>query len=94
MAVLSGLLEVQQLATPDNLAGLTAVFHSATYLGFAMPMLLAFISETWPSVTYPMMFGVGVGAALTSLVVVVAAHRLNPCTSGSPTCALSRSSLR
>ncbi|MCB1296393.1 MAG: MFS transporter [Gordonia sp.] len=78
MAVLSGLLEVQQLATPDNLAGLTAVFYSATYLGFAMPMLLAFISETWPSVTYPMMFGVGVGAALTSLVVVVAAHRLNP----------------
>ena len=55
--------------------------------------MLAFISETWPSVTYPMMFGVGVGAALTSLVVVVAAHRLNPHV-GSPTCALSRSSLR
>jgi len=78
MAVLSGLLEVQRLASADNLAGLTAVFYSATYLGFAMPMLLAFISETWPAVTYPMMFGVGVAAALTCLVVVIAAHRLHP----------------
>ena len=78
MAVLSGLLEVQRLATSDNLAGLTAVFYSATYLGFAMPMVLAFISEKWPSVTYPMMFGVGLVAALTCLIVIVTAHRLNP----------------
>lgn len=77
MAVISGLLEVQRIAGPGNLAGLTAVFYSATYLGFAAPAVLAWIAETFPSVTYPMMFGVGVVAALVCLLVAAAAHRLD-----------------
>ncbi|PZS10820.1 MAG: MFS transporter [Acidimicrobiales bacterium] len=36
-----GLLEVQRLAGPDNLAGLTAAYQAVTYLGFAVPFLLA-----------------------------------------------------
>jgi hypothetical protein len=36
-----GLLEVQRLAGPDNLAGLTAVYKALSYLGFALPFLLA-----------------------------------------------------
>ena len=59
------------------LAGLTAVFYSATYLGFAAPAVLAWVSETFTSVTYPMMFGVGVGAALLCLLIAAAAHRLD-----------------
>jgi len=36
-----GLLEVQRLAEPASLAGLTAVYQAASYLGFAAPFLLA-----------------------------------------------------
>lgn len=78
MAMIAGLLEVQRMAHPDNLAGLTAVFYSATYLGFAVPAVLAWTSETWRSVTYPMMFGFGVVAALVCLVVVLIAHHTDP----------------
>lgn len=36
-----GLLEVQRLARPDDLAGLTAVYQAVSYLGFALPYVLA-----------------------------------------------------
>ncbi len=85
MAMISGLLEVQRMAGPDNLAGLTAVFYGVTYLGFAMPMLLAWISEQFTAVTYPMMFGFGVVAALICLLVVVVAHRYDRAASADAT---------
>ncbi|MBD0863308.1 MFS transporter [Gordonia sp. zg691] len=75
MALIVALLEVQRIAGPDDLAGLTAVFYSVTYLGFAMPALLAWISETWVSITYPMMFGFGGVAAAVCLAVALAGHR-------------------
>ncbi|WP_420714159.1 MFS transporter [Gordonia sp. SL306] len=75
MAMISGLLEVQRIAGPDNLAGLTAVFYGVTYLGFAVPAVLAWTSQTFGSVTYPMMFGVGMVAAVACLVIVALAHR-------------------
>nr|WP_245555589.1 MFS transporter [Gordonia soli] len=75
MAMIAGLLEVQRLAPPSRLAGMTAVFYSCTYLGFAMPMILAWIAEQW-SVGYPAMFGFGVAAALAGLILVAAVHRM------------------
>lgn len=36
-----GLIEVQRLARPDRLAGLTAVYQAATYAGFVVPLPLA-----------------------------------------------------
>jgi len=36
-----GLAEVQRLAPPEDLAGMTAVFQAVTYLGFAAPYLLS-----------------------------------------------------
>jgi predicted MFS family arabinose efflux permease len=36
-----GLVEVQRLAPPDRLAGLTAVYQAVSYLGFAAPFPLA-----------------------------------------------------
>jgi MFS family permease len=36
-----GLLEVQRLAPPEDLAGLTAVYQALSYLGFTVPFLLA-----------------------------------------------------
>jgi MFS family permease len=41
LCLVSGLLEVQRLARSDDLAGLTAVFYALTYLGFALPVVLA-----------------------------------------------------
>ena len=78
MAMIAGLLEVQRIAGPRDLAGLTAVFYGVTYLGFAMPALLAWIAETWPSVTYTEMFVAGLIAALVCLAVAVVAHRRYP----------------
>ena len=74
MALIAGLLEVQRIAGPDDLAGLTAVFYSVTYLGFAVPAVLAWIAETWTSITYTEMFGFGAVAALACLAVAAAGH--------------------
>jgi MFS family permease len=60
MALVSGLQEVQRIAGPNDLAGLTAVFYSLTYLGFAIPAILSALTEAWPDViTYPAIFTVG-----------------------------------
>jgi MFS family permease len=48
--LVSGLLEVQRLAGPDDLAGLTAVYYALTYVGFGVPVLLAELSHRF---SYP-----------------------------------------
>ncbi|MCM0621409.1 MFS transporter [Nocardioides bruguierae] len=55
IAVVSGLLEVQRIARPDDLAGLTGVYYALAYVGFLLPALLAALSA-WFSV--PAMLGV------------------------------------
>nr|WP_257013603.1 MFS transporter [Rhodococcus sp. ACPA4] len=71
MALVAGLLEVQRISSPDDLAGLTAVFYSLTYLGFAIPAILSALTEQWPGVvTYPVIFAFGgVLAALCGVFV-------------------------
>jgi len=44
IAVVSGLLEVQRIAEPDELAGLTGVYYALTYLGFTLPLIMASLS--------------------------------------------------
>lgn len=75
MAMIGGLLEVQRIAGERDLAGLSAVFYSLTYLGFAVPAILAWIAKSMPSITYTEMFGVGVAVAACSAVAVTLAHR-------------------
>jgi predicted MFS family arabinose efflux permease len=41
VCLVSGLVEVQRMAGPDDLAGLTGVYYSLTYVGFALPVALA-----------------------------------------------------
>jgi MFS family permease len=41
LCLVAGLVEVQRLANPRALAGLTAIYYSLAYLGFAAPYLLA-----------------------------------------------------
>ena len=82
MALVSGLQEVQRIAGPDDLAGLTAVFYSVTYLGFAVPAILSAITQQWPGVvTYPMIFTFGAVMAAFCWVFVrsrSSAHLVRP----------------
>ena len=48
LAMVSGLSTVQAMATPDDLAGLTAVYYSLTYVGFILPAVLASLSAISP----------------------------------------------
>ena len=75
MSLLVGLQEIQRIADPDDLAGMTAVFYSLSYLGFAVPAVLAFLSR---SVSYPVMFGFGALAAVACLIVAVAGSTRTP----------------
>ena len=75
LALVSGLQEIQRIAGPDDLAGLTAVFYSLSYLGFAVPAVMAMIAETNPALTYPMMFVIGAVAAAACLALVLVKWR-------------------
>jgi len=46
-----GLLEVQRLARPEHLAGLTAIYQAVSYVGFVAPFPLAAASGVIPPAT-------------------------------------------
>jgi MFS family permease len=48
IAVISGLLEIQRIAAPDELAGLTGLYYALAYLGFLLPATLAALSRWAP----------------------------------------------
>jgi MFS family permease len=48
ICLVSGLTEVQRSARPDDLAGLTAVYYSVTYLGFTFPVVVAALTPLAP----------------------------------------------
>ena len=72
LLLVGGLREIQRIAGPDDLAGLTAVFYSLTYLGFFIPMILSAIG-TW--LTYTQMFIIGAVIALLSTGVIALSWR-------------------
>ncbi|MCT1367078.1 MFS transporter [uncultured Kocuria sp.] len=72
LLLVSGLQEVQRIAGPHDLAGLTAVYYSLTYLGFFIPAALA-VLHSW--LTYPWMFIGGCVVATLCLSVVVSFYR-------------------
>ena len=45
VCLVGGLLEVQRIAAPGELAGLNAVFYALTYVGFALPLALATVGS-------------------------------------------------
>jgi MFS family permease len=68
IAVLSGLLELQRLAPPEELAGLIGVYYALAYLGFLVPSLLAVLSEV---ASYPVLLvGLAVVAFSGTLLIV------------------------
>lgn len=75
LGLISGLLETQRIAGPDDLAGLTAVFYALTYVGFALPLLLAWLH---PVASYPVMLCAVAGLALVSALVVLGSRGVQP----------------
>jgi MFS family permease len=65
IAVVSGLLEIQRIAEPDERAGLTGVYYALAYIGFLLPATLAALG-TW--LTYPLML-----AALAAIAIACTA---------------------
>lgn len=74
LCLVSGLTEVQRIAGPDDLGGLTAVYYTLTYIGFFFPMILTKLSDVF---TYPVMLGFGVVVAVLCLVIVGIFSRRN-----------------
>jgi len=72
LCLVSGLTEVQRIAGPDDLGGLTAVYYTLTYIGFFFPMILTKLSGSF---TYPQMLGFGVVIGLLCLVTVTVFSR-------------------
>lgn len=67
LCLVSGLLEVQRIAAPGELAGLTAVFYALTYIGFASPILLSALDS---AAGYPVLLLVTAALAALALVSV------------------------
>jgi MFS family permease len=73
--LVGGLAETQRIAGPDELAGLTGVYFSLTYIGFALPLVLA---EAHPVASYPtMIVVVAVLVALTAAGVAAASRAIS-----------------
>ncbi|GAA5135094.1 MFS transporter [Pseudonocardia adelaidensis] len=67
LMLVAGLLEVQRMAEPAQLGGLTAVYYAVTYVGFVLPVALAALSGV---AGYPVLLvGVAVLAGVSLAVV-------------------------
>jgi MFS family permease len=73
IAVVSGLLEIQQMAGADDLACLTGVYYTLAYAGFLLPTVLATLSA-WLS--YPAMLTGVAMVAVVCLALVMAGTRV------------------
>jgi MFS family permease len=72
LCLVSGLIEVQGLAAPGELASLTAIFYALTYVGFASPLVIA---ELGKLIAGPVILLCGAGLAALVLAGVVRSLR-------------------
>ena len=70
LAMFTGLNEVQRIAGPRDLAGLTGVFYCLTSIGFAFPAILTELSGAIEWMTYPVMLGGGMVIAVLMAAVI------------------------
>ncbi|MCP2296151.1 putative arabinose efflux permease, MFS family [Nocardia amikacinitolerans] len=74
IGLVAGLQEIERIARPDDLAGLTAVFYSVSYLGFGVPATLSFLHQT-AGLSYPSMYAGLAVAAAGCLALVLRSYR-------------------
>lgn len=82
LCLVCGLLEVQRLSPPDELASITAIFYALTYVGFAAPIALSELEHLAAAAT--LLLGAAALAILTALTVLAAQARY-PASTRSPT---------
>jgi MFS family permease len=77
IAIVSGLLEIQRIAEPDELAGISGVYYSLAYAGFLLPAILAALARYF---SYPAMLTVVglLAAACTALCASGWSKHLEP----------------
>ncbi|HSZ39003.1 MAG TPA: MFS transporter [Trebonia sp.] len=76
ITLVSGLLEVQRIATPADLAGLTGVFYALAYVGFLAPTAIAAIAGAVPVTT--ILWAVVALAVLSWVLILTASRRHLP----------------
>jgi MFS family permease len=72
ITVVAGLVEIQRISTPTDLAGITGVYYSLTYVGFLLPVVCASLSAL---VSYPLMLSVLAAACATCLALTAVGLR-------------------
>jgi len=81
LTLVAGLIEVQQIAGPGELAGLTAVYYALTYIGFALPLILAELSLL---ARYTFLLLILAAAAAFTLLVIWSQSGHGPGPGGAP----------
>ncbi|GAB7046055.1 MFS transporter [Catenuloplanes indicus] len=76
VGMVSAIMEVQRIAGPRDLAGLTGVFYAVAYTGFLTPTLLAASTDALGTTT-PLLGVTGLGV-LSVLLLVIAYRTLRP----------------
>jgi hypothetical protein len=72
LCLVAGLLDVQRMAAPEHLGGLTAVFYTLTYVGFCIPVALAALTGL---AGYPVLLLALAALSALSLAVVARTGR-------------------
>lgn len=72
IALVSSLLEVQRIAGPRDLAGLTGVFYAVAYAGFLAPAVIAAVANV---VAVPVVLWVVVGLGVVSWLAILVSSR-------------------
>jgi MFS family permease len=73
LCIVSGLLETQRLASREDLASLTAIYYALTYVGFAVPIVLAELERV--AAAPLLLLLTGILAAMSASQVVRASAR-------------------
>jgi MFS family permease len=81
ISIVSGLTEVQRMAGPDDLAGLTGIYCSLTYVGFLLPVALALLAS---STSYVALLIVVAAACLVCALTVGWNLRARPAAEADP----------
>ena len=88
LCLVAGLAEVQRIAEPGTLAGLTAAYYALTYLGFAVPYALALAADV---ASYAVLLTATGALALGTAALVhrraAAAYQSSAGENGPPACA-------
>lgn len=80
IALSTGLLEIQRIAEPAHLAGLTGLFYALAYLGFLLPTAMAAVTPVFSNVE--LFGGLTVLALLCTATLMVNSHKHLPAPAG------------